>query len=170
MNDFRAPYRDFDTGHVAQEHVNTRKSQFNRDWLLGVVGGFFRREWNLDRTAPNSDRSGVPANSTNAASFVANDSNLQNRRAPRLWNPALGCAPNPFGAASNGVHYFDNTGMLVYLPSQPDGQNAVLMKLNVVRQAPLRALAGTANARPAAGGSGSAENVRLPSVSTIGAF
>ena len=110
----------------------------------------------------------VPVQLSAVANLVPHEY-LAPRRIVRMWNPALTCAPNPFGAASNGVHYSDNVGSLVFIPV-PEQKVAVLAKLNVFRPAPIRAAAGQANARPGAGGSGSVENARVPAVSTLSAF
>lgn len=163
MNDFRIPNNDGLELYVQQP----ANPALRRPSGWPFFRGWRSQERNQDRTPDNGGRLGIPDIQINAANIVPHENNLQARRIPRLWNPGLRAVPSPFGNASAGVHYYDNPGSLVYLPV---GKNAVLMKLNIFRQASIRNVAGTANAKPAAGGSGSAENVRIPSASTLGAF
>lgn len=94
-----------------------------------------------------------PTVQVDSAQIVAYD-DMPERHIPRLWNPALRCVPSPFGEAS-----------------RPLFEPAVVQHLPIWRPtSPLRAAAGQATARPGAGGSGSAENVRIPSASTVQAF
>ena len=163
MDDFRPPNNEGLELYVQDTYTNPAL-QRPSGWPF--FSGWRSQERNQDLTPDNGGRLGIPTDiQINAANLVANDVNLQARRIPRLWNPALRTVPSPFGSASAGVNYWDNPGSMVYLPV---GKQSVLMKLNIFRQATIRALAGSANPKPAAGGGN--VQVRIPSASTLGAF